>query len=455
MSNAYGPFTGPDSDDREADTDPSAFTPPPFAGGGQHAGGYGADGYAGGQYAAERAPAPPAAVAQQQQEAARSGWEMAAHRQQQARNAAQFAPEYSGPALPPAQTQVMPAVQAANPAWSVANAPATADAGRHRSAAAMGLVKATSVAKLPPERGWRRWLLVLTRWNVGLSPDEVYERDLHAQVRRIVTPAPGTVAGFKVAVLALKGGVGKTITSVLLGSVTAVIRGERILAVDADPDDGNLIDRAREEPETSSTVAQLVSSANELTGYNAVRNLTNQNDANLEVLAGADYVDAVKEFDGADWNTTARVVSHYYPIVVADCGVGLHTSASRAILDDVWAVVVVTNVSPDSAKSAGRVFDWLRANGYADLAERSVAVVNHTKRGRSKVVAEKIKDGLRKAMGDNADGRVFELPFDGHIEEGEAIDIRLVSPVIRRRVTEIAAALSVYFDKPRIARQAR
>ncbi|OHV03528.1 MinD/ParA family ATP-binding protein [Mycobacterium talmoniae] len=312
----------------------------------------------------------------------------------------------------------------------------------------MGHVNVRPAAKLPPERGWRRWLMLLTRINIGLSPDEVYERELHTKIRKIVTPPPGTVQGFQVAVLGLKGGVGKTTVSVLLGSVTALVRGERILAVDANPDSGNLIDRTSRE--TTSTVAQLVSASASLTGYNAVREHTNKNDANLEVLASADYVDSSREFNGADWDTTRGVVSPFYPIVIADCGVGLHTDATRAVLDTVWGIVVVTDPSADSAKAAGRVFDWLREHSYADLASRAVAVVNHNRPGRSRANVEDIKAQLARDVGEH---NVFELPFDEHIEEGGPIDVRLVSSSMRRRVTEIAAALSEWFDKPRPGRR--
>lgn len=317
------------------------------------------------------------------------------------------------------------------------------DVGRHRVAAAMGHVEVQPAGKLPPKRGWRRWLLLLTRINMGMSPDEEYERELHARIRKQVMPPQGTVQGFQVAIVSLKGGVGKTTLTVLLGSVIAMIRGERVLAVDANPDGGNLVDRATQE--TTSTVAQLVSEAPSLTGYNAVRKHTNQNDANLEVLASADYVDAAHEFNKADWNTTSGVVSPYYPIVFADCGVGLHTDATRAVLDSVWALVVVTSPSVDAAKASGQVFDWLRANGYADLASRSVAVINYRDHRKGKAKVEDIKAQLEVVVGEH---NVFVMPFDNHIEEGRGIDLQLVSSTVRRRCTEIAAALSHWFDQP-------
>jgi MinD-like ATPase involved in chromosome partitioning or flagellar assembly len=327
--------------------------------------------------------------------------------------------------------------------------PAFADArptggARHSAAEAMGHVAVRPAGKLPAEKGWRRWLYLLSHINLGLSPDEIYERDLHARVRRIVTPPPGTVQGYQCAVVSLKGGVGKTSLTMLLGSVMAMIRGERALAVDANPDAGNLIQRASRQ--TSNTVAQLVSSAEVLTGYNAVREMTNQNSANLEVLAADDYVDTARSLEAQDWNTVTGVVSPFYPIVIADCGIGLHTAVTRAVLDSAWGLVVVSDASKDGATAAGQTFDWLRGHGYSDLASRAVAVVNHTKPGKGSADVEQIKERLAVEV---VEGNVFELPYERHIEEGGEIDIRLVSSLMRRRITEIGAALSECFDKPR------
>lgn len=315
---------------------------------------------------------------------------------------------------------------------------------RHRAAMEMSSVVVRPSGKLPPGKGWRRWLYLLTRINMGLSPDEKYERELFESIRRVVTPPRGTAEGFYLAVLSLKGGVGKTTLTMLLGSVFAMVRGTAALAVDADPDAGNLITRARKQ--TEKTVAQLVASAGELSGANAVREMTNQNEANLEVLAGDDYVDAQQPFGADDWRTVKEVVQKYYSIVLADCGLGLHTDVAGAVLKSAWAVVILCDACVDSARAAAIAVDWLREHGYMDLAGRVVIVVNHTKPGKSPANLEEIKAKLAEQVGED---RVFELPFDSHIEAGGEIDIRLISPEVRRRATEICAKLSDWFDKPR------
>ncbi|WP_437339950.1 AAA family ATPase, partial [Mycobacterium asiaticum] len=85
-----------------------------------------------------------------------------------------------------------------------------------------------------PQRGWRRGIYKLTRINFGLSRDEKHELELRNRVAR--KPR----GSYQIGMLGLKGGVGKTTTTVTLGTMLAQVRGDRILVLDADPGCGNL-----------------------------------------------------------------------------------------------------------------------------------------------------------------------------------------------------------------------
>ncbi|QFS94588.1 CobQ/CobB/MinD/ParA nucleotide binding domain protein (plasmid) [Mycobacterium sp. THAF192] len=321
--------------------------------------------------------------------------------------------------------------------------PATRSA---RTSEALAHVQVRGAAKLPPERGWRRWLLLLTRINMGLSPDEIYERELHTKIRRIVTDPQDATRNstYQVGVISLKGGVGKTAISVLLGSVLAEIRAGGVLAIDADPDAGNLIERARKQSEHS--IAQVVATGPALNTYNSVRAHTSRNDANLEVLAAHDYVDSRRPVNGADWHTATQVVSPFYSIILADCGNGLFNDVTTAVLDSVWGLVLVTDTSLDAARKAGTALDWLRVHGYHDLLNRTVIVINHREAQRAVVDMDDIKAQFAERVGED---NVFEMPFDSHVHQGEEIQLKLVGRTVLRRATEIAAALSTNFDRPR------
>jgi len=75
-----------------------------------------------------------------------------------------------------------------------------------------------------------------------------------------------------VAVISLKGGVGKTTTVSGLGATLASIRGDRVVAVDANPDAGTLGARLRRE--SARTVRDLVDDLAEMRTYSDVRRYT-------------------------------------------------------------------------------------------------------------------------------------------------------------------------------------
>ena len=297
----------------------------------------------------------------------------------------------------------------------------------------MGTQPAVTIAS---QRGWRHWLYRLTRINVGPSPDELYETGLHTRIRR------NPQDSYQIGILGLKGGVGKTAVTVALGSTLSAIRGDRILAIDADPDAGNLADRAgRQSP---ATIADLLSDQ-ELHRYNDIRAYTNMNGANLEVLSSQDYSAAPRAFNDEDWLAAIEIVSRYYNLVLADGGAGLFHPGARAVLSSVSGLVIVASASIDGARQAAITMDWLRQNGYQHLLAHSCVVINQIVPGTPTL---DVTDVVEQFERHTAPGRVIVLPWDTHIAAGTHIRLDLLSTRFRRRITELAAALSDDFDNP-------
>ncbi|WP_319452977.1 MULTISPECIES: MinD/ParA family protein [unclassified Mycobacterium] len=310
-----------------------------------------------------------------------------------------------------------------------------ASIGNHRAIDALSHVGVRSAVKMPSQRGWRHIIYMLTRINLGLSPDELYELDLHARIRRNARDS------YQIGVFGLKGGVGKTAVTVGLGSTLSKIRGDRILAVDADPDGGNLADRAGRQ--SAATIADLLSDK-ELNRYNDIRAYTSMNGSNLEVLSSEEYSGARREFNDDDWKGAVDVVSRYYNLVLADCGAGLFQPASRGVLSTVAGLVIVASASIDGARQAAVTMDWLRQNGYQDLLGRSCVVINHVVPGKPNIDVEDLVQQFERHV---PPGRVIVLPHDKHIAAGTEIQLELLSDTFRRRITELAAALSDDFDR--------
>jgi MinD-like ATPase involved in chromosome partitioning or flagellar assembly len=347
------------------------------------------------------------------------------------------------PAPAPAPSQHFAEAQSeANNAWrtgqSSDNQHATTSAatiGNHRAIDALSHVGVKSAVKMPSQRGWRHLLYVLTRINLGFSPDELYEMDLHTRIRRNARDS------YQIGVFGLKGGVGKTAVTVALGSALSKVRGDRILAVDADPDGGNLADRAGRQ--SAATVSDLLADQ-ELTRYNDIRAYTSMNASNLEILSSEEYSGARREFNDDDWNGATNIVSRYYNLVLADCGAGLFQPAARGVLSTVSGLVIVASASIDGARQAAVTMDWLRQNGYQDLLGRSCVVINHVVPGKPNIdVADLVQQFERHVP----PGRVIVLPWDKHIAAGTEIQLDLLSRTFQRRVVELAAALSDDFDR--------
>ncbi|MDH6244329.1 MinD/ParA family protein [Mycobacterium sp. OTB74] len=307
--------------------------------------------------------------------------------------------------------------------------------GDHRAIDALSHVGVRAGVKMPSQRGWRHWLYVTTRINLGLSPDELYELDLYSRIRRNARDS------YQIGILGLKGGVGKTAVTVTLGSIMSKVRGDRILAVDADPDGGNLADRAGRQ--SAATISDLLSDK-ELSRYNDIRAYTSMNSSNLEVLSSAEYSVARRDFNEEDWQGAVKVVSQYYNLVLADCGAGLFHSASRAVLKTVSGLIIVASASIDGARQAAVTMDWLRQNGYQDLLSRACVVINHVTPGKTNIDVDDLVQQFERHV---PAGRVIVLPWDKHVAAGSDIQLDLLGKTYQRRVTELAAALSDDFDR--------
>src|SRR5262249_60737766 len=136
---------------------------------------------------------------------------------------------------------------------------------------------------------------------------------------------------YKIAMLSLKGGVGKTTITATLGSTFASLRGDRVVAVDANPDRGTLSEKIP--LETTATVRHLLRDAARVTRYSDIRAYTSQGPSRLEVLASEQDPAVSEAFSEDDYRRVVTLLEHFYNIVLTDCGTGLMHSAMKGVLD--------------------------------------------------------------------------------------------------------------------------
>jgi len=169
-------------------------------------------------------------------------------------------------------------------------------------------------------------------------------------ISRVRTPVAS--GPHRVAVLSLKGGVGKTTTSVGLGSTLASLRGDRVIAVDANPDRGTLSDKVG--LETSATVRDLLNERDRVRRYADVRAFTSQAASRLEVLASDRDPTISVAFSDQDYCEVAGLLEHFYSICITDCGTGLLHSAMSGVLRLADQIVLVSSPSVDGPAARAR-----------------------------------------------------------------------------------------------------
>jgi MinD-like ATPase involved in chromosome partitioning or flagellar assembly len=291
-----------------------------------------------------------------------------------------------------------------------------------------------------PAAGWRRVLYYLTGGLVraAASPAEVRRREL---IGRACTPV--ATGHHRVAVLSLKGGVGKTTTVMGLGSTLASLRGDRVIAVDANPDRGTLSDKLR--LETAATVRDLLTERDHILRYADVRAFTTQAPSRLEVLA-SDRDPAVSvAFSEADYEDVTRVLEHYYSVCITDCGTGLLHSAMTGVLRLADQIVLVSSASVDGARSASATLDWLQAHGYGDLVADAVVVLAAIRpRGKSSVDLGRLEQHFAARC-----RAVVRIPYDPHLDEGAEVDLAQLSRPAADAYLLLAAAVGDGFSWPR------
>jgi MinD-like ATPase involved in chromosome partitioning or flagellar assembly len=285
--------------------------------------------------------------------------------------------------------------------------------------------------KRPPTSGWRKSLHSITGGavNLGESPADVRRREL---IARINQPLRGC---YKIAMLSLKGGVGKTTTTTTLGSTFSSLRGDRVIAVDANPDRGTLALKIPRE--TTATVRHLLRDAPRITKYSDVRAYTSQSPARLEVLASEQDPAVSEAFSEDDYRRTVALLEHFYNIVLTDCGTGLMHSAMKGVLDEADMLVLVSSGSVDGAQTSAATLDWLEAHGYRDLVAKSVCVINSVRPKSGKVDLDKLSAHFQQRC-----RAVVRLPFDEHLEEGAEIALDQLAPETRLALLELAAVVA-------------
>ena len=251
---------------------------------------------------------------------------------------------------------------------------------------------------------------------------------------------------YRIAVISIKGGVGKTTTTAVLGSKLADLRGDRVVAVDANPHRGTLADRIGRT--CQATVRDLLRAPQEVIRYPDIQALMSQAASRLEVLASETDPVVASAFDDVDYVTVAGVLERFYTVCLTDCGTGLTEPVVSGVLGMADALIVPAMAGLDAANLAHATLDWLDAQGYGGLVRSAVVVICGTRgqrhrqsRKQGRVIdLDQLEDTLRHRV-----RAVVRIPFDPHLHSGAITDLGELRPATDEAYLRLAATVADAF----------
>lgn len=294
--------------------------------------------------------------------------------------------------------------------------------------------------KSRPTEGWRALVYNVTsgRVNPGLSQAEVRLRE---QLERIRTPLHGP---HSTVVASIKGGVGKTTVASVLGLALAEYRGDRVIAIDANPDAGTLGDRlVGEKLAADSTVRNLLDDMHKIRSSTDLARYTHLA-RRLQVLTSEQDPETSEMFSADDYEKVLRLLARFHEAIITDSGTGVVHSAMQGTLAHADSLVIVGAPTHDGASRARKTLHWLATHGHEALVDHAVVVISRD-RNSPQVNEPVIRDYFTARC-----RAVIELPPDPHLQAGSRIDFDALTPATRDAVLELAATIGENFKNPRL-----
>ncbi|MDQ0800101.1 MinD/ParA family protein [Arthrobacter sp. SLBN-112] len=286
-----------------------------------------------------------------------------------------------------------------------------------------------------PVGGFRGALYNLTggAWNLGPGAKQRQEDELG---RRISRQLQGS---YNTAILSLKGGIGKTSTTVGVGLTLAEYRGDAPCAIDANPDSGDLVERALGEgiyqqssPRTITDLLENIESIDSLTALARYMHHAGR----LHLIAGEQDPEVSDSLTAGEYLRIRKLISSYYSVALTDCGTGVTHNAMSGILQSADNLVIAAGYAVSGAKRARSTLHWLASHGYEDLARNAIVVITDKDEVSSRVDKDAIEEHLSGICRE-----LIAVPHDRGVADGDLVTLDVLKPETRRAYKEIAAAI--------------
>ncbi|KUM33372.1 ATPase [Arthrobacter sp. EPSL27] len=286
-----------------------------------------------------------------------------------------------------------------------------------------------------PVGGLRGAIYTLTGGGVNLGPS-ARQREEDELARRISRQLQGS---YNTAVLSLKGGIGKTSTTVGVGLTLAEFRGDPPCAIDANPDSGDLVERAlgegiyqQQSPRTITDLLRNIESIDSLTALARYMHHAGR----LHLIAGEQDPEVSDSLTAEEYLRIRKLISGYYSVALTDCGTGVTHNAMKGILQSADNLIIAAGYAVSGAKRARSTLHWLADHGYEELARNAIVVITDKDEVSSRVDKDAIEDHLAGIC-----RQLIAVPHDRGVADGDLVTLDVLRPETRRAYREIAAAI--------------
>lgn len=235
--------------------------------------------------------------------------------------------------------------------------------------------------------------------------------------------------GRVVAVTSIRGGVGKSTVSALLGRTLNHYRHDPVLTLEADAALGTLPVRMGAEAVrwTLADLAPILHPSMQLTDVTGY--LVPVSDGGWLLPASRGQVGP--PLDMVSYRKVTLALRRYFAVSVVDCET-LPGEVARTAMDTAHARVVVAPATAEGVGATRQVLDWLARLPHSALATTVVALVSNTP---DTLLDDKTAAGHLKEAGVT----VVTVPYDRHLAGGGPIRTDLLADTTRQAALRLAA----------------
>lgn len=219
----------------------------------------------------------------------------------------------------------------------------------------------------------------------------------------------------------LKGGEGKTITTLTMANIFASLRGGSVVAWDTSEAEGTLAYRAAvATPDRS--VWDLLANAEALVSphaeVSALSRFLRMQPSKAEVLASDDSALRMAQINADHCRSIYSVLRRFRDLVIVDTGNNRRASNWLWAAHNADLLVVPMTYREDSAVTVCRMFEALQARGLHSLVANAIVVLTVPPSGAS----QDKQDLIRRALNNAGVRNAVAVPFDGELAGGGRID---------------------------------